>query len=110
ILEDLAQNAQTPAPIPAMPGQKLPPVASSPSRPAPPLPGLDPTPAPKPAPSPSRRSRPLLIALDPGHGGEDPGAIGPRGTREKDIVLQIAKRLQKLIDAQPNMRAYMTRD
>ncbi|MGB3275182.1 MAG: N-acetylmuramoyl-L-alanine amidase, partial [Castellaniella sp.] len=45
-----------------------------------------------------------------GHGGEDPGAIGRRGTREKDIVLQIAHRLKKLIDAQPNMRAYLTRD
>ncbi len=54
--------------------------------------------------------RPLLIALDPGHGGEDPGAIGPGGTREKDVVLQIARRLQKLIDAQPGMRAYLTRD
>ncbi|MGB5808665.1 N-acetylmuramoyl-L-alanine amidase, partial [Castellaniella sp.] len=43
-------------------------------------------------------------------GGEDPGAIGRRGTREKDIVLQIAHRLKKLIDAQPNMRAYLTRD
>src|SRR5699024_1961839 len=50
------------------------------------------------------------IALDPGHGGEDPGAIGPSGTYEKDVVLQIARRLKKLIDAQPNMRAYLTRD
>jgi len=60
------------------------------------------------APTPS--SRPVLVALDPGHGGEDPGAIGPRGTREKDVVLSIARRLKKLIDAQPNMRAYLTRD
>src|SRR3546814_14568774 len=54
--------------------------------------------------------RPLLIALDPGHGGEDPGATGPRGTREKDIVLLIGHVLKKMIDAQPNMRAYMPRD
>src|SRR3546814_4016733 len=54
--------------------------------------------------------RPLLISLDPGHGGEDPGATGPRGTREKDIVLLIGHVLKKMIDAQPNMRAYMTRD
>src|SRR5699024_11541396 len=51
-----------------------------------------------------------IFAIDPGHGGEDPGAIGPNGTREKDVVLQIARRLQKHIDAQPNMRAYLTRD
>src|SRR3546814_6420211 len=55
-------------------------------------------------------NRPILIALDPGHGGEDPGAIGRSGTREKDIVLSIARRLKKLIDSQPNMRAYLTRD
>src|SRR5690606_9503276 len=47
---------------------------------------------------------------DPGHGGEDPGAIGPGGTREKDVVLNIARRLKRLIDAQPNMRTYLTRD
>ncbi|MDO5667537.1 MAG: N-acetylmuramoyl-L-alanine amidase [Alcaligenaceae bacterium] len=70
-------------------------------------------PTPPPAVSPSTRnrgSRPVLIAIDPGHGGEDPGAIGPRGTREKDIVLAIGKQLRDLINAQPNMRAYMTRD
>ncbi|MFA5490939.1 MAG: N-acetylmuramoyl-L-alanine amidase [Candidimonas sp.] len=106
ILEDLAQNAEPSAPIPSMPGQTLPPMANVPKQPAPPPARVDPLPT----PSPSRRGRPLLIALDPGHGGEDPGAIGPGGTREKDIVLQIAKRLKKMIDAQPNMRAYMTRD
>lgn len=60
--------------------------------------------------SKSRGSRPVLIAIDPGHGGEDPGAIGPSGTREKDIVLAIGKYLRDQINAQPNMRAYMTRD
>ncbi|NLP32980.1 MAG: AMIN domain-containing protein [Oligella ureolytica] len=58
----------------------------------------------------SRGSRQVLIAIDPGHGGEDPGAIGPSGTREKDIVLAIGKFLRDQINAQPNMRAYMTRD
>lgn len=70
-------------------------------------------PTPPPAPpsgSRNRGSRPVLIAIDPGHGGEDPGAIGPRGTREKDIVLAIGKQLRDQINAQPNMRAYMTRD
>ena len=64
-------------------------------------------------PLPSRgpkTARLLTIALDPGHGGEDPGAIGSSGTYEKVVVLQIAKRLREKIDAQPNMRAMMTRD
>lgn len=56
------------------------------------------------------RERPLVIMLDPGHGGEDPGAIGKYKTREKDIVLQIARKLQKLIQRQPNMKVYMTRN
>lgn len=54
--------------------------------------------------------RDIVIALDPGHGGEDPGAIGPKGTREKDVVLAIARRLKALIDQEPGMRSYMTRD
>lgn len=56
------------------------------------------------------RERPLVIMLDPGHGGEDPGAIGKHKTREKDVVLQIARRLHRLIQLQPNMTAYMTRN
>jgi len=61
-------------------------------------------------PGSSQTDRLVIIALDPGHGGEDPGAIGPGGTREKDVVLQIAQRLRERINQQPNMRAYMTRD
>jgi len=56
------------------------------------------------------RERPLVIMLDPGHGGEDPGAIGKYKTREKDIVLQIARKLQKLIQREPNMKVHMTRN
>ncbi|MGL6019260.1 MAG: N-acetylmuramoyl-L-alanine amidase AmiC [Gibbsiella quercinecans] len=56
------------------------------------------------------RDRPIVIMLDPGHGGEDPGAIGKYKTREKDIVLQIARRLSSLIKREPNMRVYMTRN
>lgn len=52
----------------------------------------------------------LTIAVDPGHGGEDPGAIGSRGSREKDVVLSIAKKLRDRIEQEPDMRAYMTRD
>ncbi|MDQ1812500.1 N-acetylmuramoyl-L-alanine amidase [Massilia sp. CCM 9210] len=54
--------------------------------------------------------RMMTIALDPGHGGEDPGAIGSAGTREKDIVLAIAKRLKFKLEEQPNMRVMLTRD
>ena len=55
-------------------------------------------------------ARLATIVIDPGHGGEDPGAIGRRGSREKDITLNIAKRLKTLIDGEPNMRALLTRD
>ena len=55
-------------------------------------------------------ARLVTIVLDPGHGGEDPGAIGRRGTYEKTVTLSIAKRLKAKIDAQPNMRAVLTRD
>ncbi|WP_042262725.1 N-acetylmuramoyl-L-alanine amidase [Paraburkholderia heleia] len=64
------------------------------------------------APKSSRggTTRLLTVAIDPGHGGEDPGAIGSAGTYEKHVALDIAKKLRAKIDAQPNMRAMMTRD
>jgi len=62
------------------------------------------------APKPGKTVRLLTVAVDPGHGGEDPGAIGSAGTYEKHVALDIAKKLRALIDAQPNMRAMMTRD
>lgn len=52
----------------------------------------------------------VTIALDPGHGGEDPGAVGKRGAREKDIVLAIARRVKRLIDQQSGVKAFLTRD
>ncbi len=55
-------------------------------------------------------ARLATIVIDAGHGGEDPGAIGRRGSREKDINLAMAKRLKALVDAEPNMRALLTRD
>jgi N-acetylmuramoyl-L-alanine amidase len=55
-------------------------------------------------------ARLATIVIDAGHGGEDPGAIGRRGSREKDITLNIARRLKKLVDAEPSMRALLTRD
>ncbi len=55
-------------------------------------------------------TRMITIALDPGHGGEDPGAIGASGAREKDLVLSIAKRLKFKLEEQPNIRVMLTRD
>ncbi|MEA3116879.1 MAG: N-acetylmuramoyl-L-alanine amidase, partial [Paraburkholderia sp.] len=66
--------------------------------------------APFATPKTGRTTRLLTVAIDPGHGGEDPGAIGSAGTYEKHIALDIAKKLRAMIDAQPNMRAMMTRD
>ncbi|MGD8977383.1 MAG: N-acetylmuramoyl-L-alanine amidase [Gammaproteobacteria bacterium] len=56
------------------------------------------------------RGRNIVVALDAGHGGKDPGAVGRRGTREKDVVLQIVRRLKARIDREPGMEAYLTRD
>ena len=62
----------------------------------------------------AKTDRLIIIALDPGHGGEDPGAVGPNGTREKDVVLQVAHRLRDRINATSvngsPMRAFLTRD
>lgn len=110
ILESLAQNSAGEAPIPSVQGQQLPPVAKGPKIPVTPPPQKTTPKNSIPVPGAGRRNAQLLIALDPGHGGEDPGAIGRNGTREKDVVLSIAKRLKKLIDSQPNMKAYLTRD
>jgi N-acetylmuramoyl-L-alanine amidase len=71
-----------------------------------------------PPPKPAQTDRFIVIALDPGHGGEDPGAIGPAGTKEKDIVLNVALKLRERINATTiqgksgryPMRAFLTRD
>lgn len=63
-----------------------------------------------PASSVSSRSRRLVVAIDPGHGGKDPGAVGKGRTREKDVVLSISKRLYKLLKADPRITPYLTRD
>jgi N-acetylmuramoyl-L-alanine amidase len=59
---------------------------------------------------PSERGRNLVIAIDAGHGGKDPGASGPRGVREKDVVLAVARRLAAEIDHEPGMEALLIRD
>lgn len=55
-------------------------------------------------------ARMVTITIDPGHGGEDSGAVGYRGTYEKNVVLKIARRVKEKIDAEPNMRSMLTRD
>ncbi|MDQ1829611.1 N-acetylmuramoyl-L-alanine amidase [Massilia scottii] len=113
--------APVPAPILVPPAG---PVLAQPTVPVPPALPVPKTDLPEPAPvrpDPPRVAahkgdkggkvvRMMTIALDPGHGGEDPGAIGSAGTREKDIVLAIAKRLKFKLEEQPNMRVMLTRD
>lgn len=127
--ERYAQN-DAGAPTPATPATPAAP------RPTPSVPPATVLPRPKPAPKPpviarnddssdqpddnygfttpksskGGTTRLLTVAIDPGHGGEDPGAIGSAGTYEKHIALDIAKKLRAKIDAQPNMRSMMTRD
>ncbi len=99
----------TPPPTPPV-------VAQAPARPPPaaPAPVQPPIPPAARTATASRTDRIIIVALDPGHGGEDPGAIGPNGTREKDVVLQVAQRLRDRINAASvngsPMRAFLTRD
>jgi N-acetylmuramoyl-L-alanine amidase len=60
--------------------------------------------------APTDSGRDVVIAVDAGHGGQDPGAIGHGGTREKDVVLAIARALAERINSEPGMRAVLTRD
>ena len=55
-------------------------------------------------------ARPLIVAIDAGHGGQDPGAHGPTGKREKDVTLAIARELARQVNATPGLKAYLTRD
>jgi N-acetylmuramoyl-L-alanine amidase len=64
----------------------------------------------RPAHAPSESGRDIVIAIDAGHGGVDPGASGKRGTREKDVVLEIARALAARINEEPGMKAVLTRD
>jgi N-acetylmuramoyl-L-alanine amidase len=100
------------APTTAASAMTAPPAPAPP--PPPPPPQQTPAPAPPPAPATAeekrRADRLVIVALDPGHGGEDPGAIGPTGLREKDVVLAIALQLRDKLNAVPGMRVMMTRD
>jgi N-acetylmuramoyl-L-alanine amidase len=100
--EQRREAARQSAAEPRPPEAKAPALESRPSAPRPPAPRAE-TP-------PKSSIRRITIAIDPGHGGEDPGAIGRRGTYEKNVVLAIARKLKAILDAEPNMRAMLTRD
>ncbi|KAF1015795.1 MAG: N-acetylmuramoyl-L-alanine amidase AmiC [Stenotrophomonas maltophilia] len=94
---EAAVTTATPAPAPA-------PVAVAPPPPRPTLPGD----ASRIRMQPGMRH--LVVAIDPGHGGQDPGAIGPTGKREKDVTLAVARELARQVNATPGLKAYLTRD
>lgn len=105
-----SEQPQTQTPVaPAVEPKEPAPEALTPARAVPTSVAPSPPPPARPSPPPGT-ARPFVIAIDAGHGGEDPGAIGPMGTQEKDVTLAIARRLRDLINAEPGMRAVMTRD
>lgn len=104
-LGDLIRKIERPMP-PAPSTAVAPPVGAAASRPAAASAAL---PSP-PLAGELKIDRLIIIALDPGHGGEDPGAIGPSGLREKDVVLAIAHKLRERLTANANIRVLMTRD
>ena len=77
---------------------------------APSAPVMQAIPEVKPAPKTAKYQRLITIAIDAGHGGEDPGAIGSMGSKEKHVVLSVAKRLREKIDGESYMRSFLTRD
>ncbi|MGM9514394.1 N-acetylmuramoyl-L-alanine amidase [Roseateles sp. DB2] len=95
---------------PAQPAQPASAPGRLPAASAPPVLAQPPAPLPPPAMTKQQLDRLIVIALDPGHGGEDPGAVGPSGLKEKDVVLAIGLKLRARLDKQPNIRVMMTRD
>ncbi|RIA33121.1 N-acetylmuramoyl-L-alanine amidase [Stenotrophomonas sp. AG209] len=111
-----ATSSSSSSPAAILAGQRTAAVVTTP-------PATVPTPAPTPAepPRPAMPSdasrirmqagmRHLVVAIDPGHGGQDPGAIGPTGKREKDVTLAVARELARQVNATPGLKAYLTRD
>ncbi|MBS0508721.1 MAG: N-acetylmuramoyl-L-alanine amidase [Proteobacteria bacterium] len=114
-LRDAAARPQAATPAPAAPDPLGELMAQQSQRPEAPAPApAAPAKARAPAAPARLTDRLIIIALDPGHGGEDPGAIGPGGTREKDVVLKVAHQLRERINATQvggnPMRAFLTRD
>ena len=120
-LGEFIGRVERPVGAPPTAGGAATPPAARPGTTAPlPAPGPASTPAVVQTPAPSAPAetpalpdgidRLVIVALDPGHGGEDPGAIGPTGLREKDVVLQIALQLRDRLNEQRGMRAMLTRD
>jgi N-acetylmuramoyl-L-alanine amidase len=113
------KNKATATPAPPVPAPPVPAPPAPSSMASAPTPATSKPIAPaKPAPAEPSFDRFVVVALDPGHGGEDPGAIGPNGTKEKDVVLQMAHRLKERINntvlktksGQLPLRAFLTRD
>ena len=110
-IREMAQAPLQPAEKPKV--EELAPPASAQVAEAPPLPIVKLEPrarTEKPAAAAPVKDRLVIVAIDAGHGGEDPGAKGRLGTREKEVTLAIAKRLKTLMDREPNMRAVLVRD
>ncbi len=69
-----------------------------------------PTPSALPPPAMTLDEKPIIVAIDAGHGGQDPGARGRTGIYEKDVAMAMARRLARMVNAEPGMRAVLTRD
>ncbi len=111
-LDELVRRIERPPELP----RKSDPAASAirpapPPAPSTPASAMTPAPAPRlPPPSQRQLDRLIVIAIDPGHGGEDPGAVGPSGLKEKDVVLAVALKLRDKLNANRNIRVMLTRD
>lgn len=118
----VAQPAPASTPSPVAASSAAPPTQRAPVPKPTPYPGpvAQPAPASTPSPTPAVASTPrpvtsgggrdIVIAIDAGHGGDDPGASGPRGTREKDVVLQISRRLNSTLNAEKGIKAVLVRN
>lgn len=107
----IAAAAVTPDPIAQIASRPMPAVTGATAS----TPGPAASAADAPSPPPPRLAlqagtRPLVIAIDAGHGGQDPGAHGLNGAREKDVTLAIARELARQVNATPGLKAYLTRD
>ena len=111
LILDLGRNRAALRGVDAVPGTGTPAVASAPSTSASPEPSASSGTAPaiRAAHAPVPGGRPVIVAVDAGHGGQDPGAIGRSGTREKDVVLEITRAVAARINREPGMRAVLTR-